>query len=290
MPALVIGTEFAAGMAAVRALLRAGGEVRTFLDPTRVGSGTVERLRASGVKTARGTLDDEGFLEQALEQVHTVVHAAADPVEPPGEVLDGAASVLSAALGARCRRLVFISHLGVEEPRGNPWLEAIAEAEEMLLDAPIDTVFVRRALTYGPADRLTAGLVEGAAGSAPDATHAPLWLGDLAAAVAAADARDEAVGGLPHLVVPLGGPELTSLGELIALLGGQITGGLGGTPARVRTTSLPDHALDLCSRDLVPAKEHPRAGTTLRTGAALVREAFGSGPPSSSGAPSSSGP
>jgi uncharacterized protein YbjT (DUF2867 family) len=280
MPALVIGAEFAVGRAAISALLRSGGEVRAFLDPTRVAAGTVERLRGSGVKVARGTLDDEGFLERALEQVHTVVHAAADPTERPAEVLDGAASMLSAALGAGCRRLVFVSHLGVERPGGNPWLEALAEAEELLVDAPIDTVFLRRALTYGPDDALTEGLIDGASGAAPDATHAPLWIGDLAAAIVAADARDRAVGALPHLLVPLGGPELTSLGELIALLGGQITGGLGGTPAKARTSALPAHALELCSVDLVPGKEHPRAGTPLRVGAALVREAFGTGPPS----------
>lgn len=278
MPVLVTGTEHASGMAAVRALLRAGGEVRTYLDPTRVPPGTLERLRASGCKAARGTLDDEGFLEQALEQVHTVVHAAADPMEAPDEVLDDLASVLSAALGAGCRRLVLVSHEGADDPRGNPWLEACAEAEQLLVDAPVDTVVIRRTLTYGPDDALTAALIDGAVGADPDATHAPLWMGDLAAALVAADSRDRAIGALPHLLVPLAGPDLTSLGELIAVLGGQVTGGLGGAPARRRPDGLPDHVLDLLSRDLVPGREHPRAGTPLRAGATLVREAFGTGP------------
>ncbi len=278
MPVLVTGAEGALGMAAISALLSSGGEVRAYLDPLAAPDGAVERLRAAGCKAARGTLDDEGFLEAALEQVHTVVHAAADVLTAPRDVLDDTASVLSAAVSAGVRRVVLMSHLGVEEPSGNPWLEALAEAEELCIDSPLDTVVLRRALTYGPRDALTAALIDGASGVAPDATHAPIYLHDLGGAVVAADDRDRADGALPHLVVPLGGPDMTSLGELIAMLGGQITGGYGGAPARTRSPLLPDHAIDLLSRDLVPERGLPTAGTSLRTGTALVRDAFGSGP------------
>jgi uncharacterized protein YbjT (DUF2867 family) len=278
MPALVTGAEHALGVAAAFALLRTGGEVRAYLDPLLAPDGTVERLRAAGCKTARGTLDDEGFLESALEQVHTVVHAATDLTADAETVLDDLASVLSAAASAGVRRVVLVSHLGVDDPRGNAWLEALAEAEELCEDSPLDAVVLRRALTYGPADRLTGALVDGAAGVAPDATHAPLYLDDLAAAVAAADARDRADGALPHLLVPLGGPDLSSVGELIAALGGQITGRYGGAPSRIVTRDLPAHAIDVLSRDLVPPRGLPTAGTTIRSGAALTREAFGSGP------------
>jgi uncharacterized protein YbjT (DUF2867 family) len=277
MPVLVTGAERATGMAALRALLRAGGEVRAYLDPLRAPDGTVDRLRALGVKTARGTLDDEGFLETALEQVHTVVHAAADVLVPPEAVLDDAASVLSAAVSAGVRRAVVLSHLGVDRAAGNAWLEALAEVEDLCVDSPVDTVVLRRALTYGIDDELTAALVRsGAAGATPDATHAPLYLTDLAAAVVAADDRDRADGALPHLVVPLGGPDLTSLGELVAVLGGQVYGGVGGAPSARR--GLPEHVLDLLSRDLVPDRRLPTASTTLRQGAALVRESLGTDP------------
>ena len=279
MPVLVTGAECALGRAAIAALLSSGGEVRAYLDPLVAPDGAVERLRAAGCKAARGTLDDEGFLESAMEQVHTVVHTATDVLTAPDEVLDDAASVLSAAVSAGVRRLVLISHLGVAEASGNAWLEAVAEAEELCVDSPLDTVVIRRALSYGPQDGLTAALVDGAAGVAPDSTHAPLFLSDLGGAVVAADDRDRADGALPHLVVPLGGPDLTSLGELIAMLGGQVTGGYGGAPSRARSPLLPDHAIDLHSRDLVPDRALPSAGTPLRTGTALVRDAFGSGPP-----------
>jgi uncharacterized protein YbjT (DUF2867 family) len=274
MPVLLTGAEHALGRAAVDALRRGGGELRVYVDPLAAPAGTVERFRSLGCKTARGTLDDEGFLETALEQVHTVVHAAADVATDPDDVLDDAASVLSAAVSAGVRRLVLVSHVGVEAPGGNAWLEALEEAEELCADSPVDTVVIRRTLTYGPEDRLTGVLVEGTAGADPDAMHAPIFLADLAAAVVAADARERADGTFPHLVVPLAGPDMTSLGELVASLGGRIRGA-GGPDA---VGDLPGHVVDLLSRDLVPDRRLPTAGTPLRVGAALVREAFGTGP------------
>lgn len=266
MPVLVTGAERGAGRAIVRALLRAGGEVRVLLDPLDAPADLVTRLRGAGCKVARGTPDDEGLLELALEQVHTVVHAAADPLTEPARVLDDLATTVSAALGAGCRRLVFVSHLGAAEPDGNPWLEACRDAEDLLAEAPIETVAVRRALTYGVDDELTTVLSETTAGAEPDAMHMPLWADDLAAAVVAADARDRARS-LPHLVVTLGGPELTSLAELVALLGGRVSDAAEDGP-------LPAHARDLLSRDLLPPRGQPAAGTTPARGAELVRHAL----------------
>jgi uncharacterized protein YbjT (DUF2867 family) len=273
MPTLVTGAATPAGRACVRALLRGGGEVRAYLDPETAAEGTVDGLRAFGVKTARGALDDEGRLELACEQVHTVVHAAADPLTAPVTVLDDLATVASAALGAGCRRLVLVSHLGVDDPGDNQWLASLAEAEELAADSPVDTVVLRRSLTYGADDPLTEALIAGAAGADLEALHAPLWIDDLAAAVVAADARDREDGVLPHLVVPLGGPRACSLGELVALLGGQVTGGLRSSIARAvpGQRRLPPHVADLLSRDLLPPTAAPSAGTSPEVGAEQVR-------------------
>lgn len=290
MPVLVTGAAHAVGRACARALLRAGGEVRVFLDPEAAPQGALEDYRAQGAKVARGTLDDEGRLELALEQVHTVVHAAADPFTDPEVVLDDLASVASAALGAGCRRIVLVSHLGADDARDNAWLAALAEAEALLAEAPLDTVVIRRALTYGPDDQLTEAVRAGAAGSSVEALHAPLWVDDLAAAAVAADARHRRAGVLPHLLVPLGGPEVASLAELIALLGGQVTGGqvtggqvtggqvTGGQGSAIARPAspgrrLPPHVGDLLSRDLLPPKGALSAGTSPRVGCAQVRAA-----------------
>jgi uncharacterized protein YbjT (DUF2867 family) len=268
MPVLITGVEDALGRAVVRALVRAGGEVRVFVDDSELAPADLTAVRGAGCKVARGTLDDEALLELALEQVHTVVHAAAGVLLDPGELLDGLASVTSAALGAGCQRLVWLSHLGADLPAGNPWLEACADGEALLAEAPIDTVVIRRALTYGVGDALTGVLADSTGGASPDALHAPLFLQDLAAAVVAADNRDRADGTLAHLVVPLGGPRQASLGELVALLGGQVRSGGAGGP-------LPFHAADLLSRDLLPPAGSPAAGTAPEAGTAAVRAALG---------------
>lgn len=272
MPVLVTGVEHALGRAIVAALCRGGGEVRAFLDPDAAPAGTVDALRGAGVKTARAAGDDEALLETALDGVHTLVHAAADPMADPARVVDDVASVTSAALSAQVTRLVLISHLGADDADGNDWLAALAEAEALVADAPLPTVIIRRALTYGLDDELTHALAEGAPGADPDALHAPVWIDDLAAAVVAADARDAEP--VPHLVVPLGGPRMASLSEVIALLGGQI-------PANPDTARLPDgsrlpgHVVDLLSRDLLPHREAPTAGTSVEAGGEQVRRERG---------------
>lgn len=269
MPVVVTGVEHALGRAVVVALRRGAADVRAFLDPTAAPGGTVETLRGAGIRTARGTLDDEALLETALHGAHTLVHAAADPMADIESLVDDAASTVSAALSAGVSRLVFVSHLGADAASANPWLAGLAEAESLVADAPLPSVVIRRALTYGLDDGLTHAVAEGAPGADPDALHAPVWIDDLAAAVVAADAR-EAVA-VPHLEVPLGGPRVASLGELIALLGGQI-------PPNRTTATLPDgsrlpaHVVDLLSRDLVPDRDAPTAGTSVEVGAEQVRE------------------
>jgi uncharacterized protein YbjT (DUF2867 family) len=269
MTVMVTGVEHALGRAVVGGLLRRGGEVRSFLDPAAGPAGTVDTLRQAGVKTARGSLADEALLETAVTGAHTVVHAAADPMAKPTDVLEDVASVLSAALSAQARRLVVVSHLGCDHARGNAWLDALGEAEALLAEAPLPTVVIRRALTYGLDDALTHAVAEGAPGADPDALHAPLWIEDLAAAAVAADADD--VAAIGHLVVSLGGPRTASLSELIALLGGQI-------PASPDTATMPDgsrlpaHVVDLLSRDLLPGRDAPAAGTSIEAGGERVRQ------------------
>ena len=242
MPVLITGAETAEGRAAARRLLRASGEVRVFVDSE--DSTAAESLRAAGCKVARGDLSDEGHLETAAEQVHTVVHLGGGPMTPPADVVDDAATVLSAALGAGCRRLVWASHVGAEDPRGNAYLQACAEVEAMFADAPLETIVVRRALTYGPGDVLTDALAMGAVPeSAKESTHQPLYVDDLALVIAEADRVRGSVSDLA-IVITLTGPTevlLSSFADLLA------------APGRGRSASpaLPAPVVGLLSRDLV---------------------------------------
>jgi uncharacterized protein YbjT (DUF2867 family) len=259
MPVLVTRAETAAGRAAAAALRRTGGEVRVWVDE-RAPAATVDACRGAGYKTAVGSLDDEGRLELALEQVHTVVHLAGDLLCEPDALLDDVASVLSAAIGAGCRRVIATSALAAGEAGPNPWLAACADAEQLLADAPLETVVFRTALSYGPDDALTRALAAPPPAQVRDVRHAPLFLDDLATAVAAADRERHDAADL-HVVVSLVGPEVVSLGELSTRLAGVVA------PA---PAALPPYALEVLTRDGTgPPDALGRSGTSLA--AALPR-------------------
>lgn len=243
VPVLITGAETAEGRATARRLMRSGGEVRVFVD-VEAPTSTADEFRAAGCKVARGTLDDEGHLETAAEQVHTVVHLAGGAMTDPAAVVDDAATVLSAAIGAGCRRLVWASHVGADDPRDNPYLLACAETEALLADAPLETVVIRRSLTYGPGDRLTALLAAGATpAEAEESTHQPLYVDDLALVIAESD---RVRGGVADLAI-----SLTLTGPTEVLLGGFAN--LLAAPDRdvARAPALPPAVADLLTRDLV---------------------------------------
>jgi uncharacterized protein YbjT (DUF2867 family) len=240
VPVLITGAETAEGRAAARRLGVSAGEVRVFVD---VGdAAAADALRAAGCKVARGSLSDEGHLETAAEQVHTIVHLGGGPMTPPDDAVDDAATVLSAAIGAGCRRLIWASHVGAGDPAGNAYLEACAEVEGMLAEAPLETIVVRRALTYGPGDPLTEALANGAVPpAAKDSTHQPLYVDDLALVIAEADRVRGSVGDLA-IMLTLVGPTEVLLGGFADLL----TAPERSTPAPLSTI-----VVELLTRDLV---------------------------------------
>lgn len=258
MPVLVTGAETGLGRVVTARLLRTGGEVRVYVDPDAAPEAVVEGYRRAGLKVARGAIDDEGRLEVALAHVHTVVHAGGGLLDDPTMVLDDLAGVVSAALGAGCRRLVWASHLGADARESNAYLRACGEAEELLADAPLETVVVRRALTYGPHDPLTAVLAAGVPGADLQARHAPLFLDDLAAALLAADA-ERGRAGPDHLMVSMAGPDIVPLEQLVGRLGAALPEAPG--------EAVPPHLADVLSRDLLPdAATLGRTGTSLTQG------------------------
>lgn len=240
MPVLITGAETAEGRAAARRFRASAGEVRVFVDADDTAA--AEALRSAGCKVARGTLEDEGHLETAAEQVHTIVHLAGGPMTAAEVVVDDAATVLSAAIGAGCRRMVWASHVGADDPRGNAYLEACAEVEAMLGEAPLETIVVRRSLTYGPGDPLTGALANGALPTlAKESTHQPLYVDDLALVIAEADRVRGGVGDLAILLT-LTGPTEVLLGGFADLL---------TAPERTAPPALSPVVTDLLARDLV---------------------------------------
>lgn len=238
---MVIGAESALGERVVRGLLRTGGQVRVYIDPDE--DDVIERFRAMGCKVARGEISDPGRLEMALTQVHTVIVAGDSLVDDPADVLDELAAVVEAAVDANVRRLVWPSWLGTDDPGQDPWLAMCAQAEELLAGLPCESVVVRRALTYGPGDAFTVALASADIGEASDAMHAPLWLGDLADALVAADDQRGDGGDVAQVRVQLAGPESMTVAALAEALRGRI--------GAIRGISLSDHTLAYLAQDRV---------------------------------------
>lgn len=207
MPVLVTGVEDAVGWLVVRRLRAQGGEVRAFCDLERPVRADVDALRALRCKVAQGALDDEGHVESALTQAHTVLHLATSPLVAAGRLLDAAATVVGAAVSVGARRLVLLSSVAAAEPAGDPWLEALAEAEAVAAAAPLESVILRCAPTYGPVSAGSDGSTALLAAAWGDTPLRPLWAGDVADLVVATD-RDR-VGADRDLLLrlSLAGPE-----------------------------------------------------------------------------------
>jgi uncharacterized protein YbjT (DUF2867 family) len=140
MPVLVTVAASALGRDLIRRIAGVGGQVRAFCDP----ADPVAELRHAGAICAVGSLLDEGHLETAMEQVHTVVHLGVGPLAgDPGLMVEEAATVLTAAVGAGVRRLIVASVTASAHDAADAVRRGAAEVEEMARSFPAPTVIVR---------------------------------------------------------------------------------------------------------------------------------------------------
>jgi uncharacterized protein YbjT (DUF2867 family) len=232
MPVLVTGAHRPLARRIAAALLEDGGEVRAH------ASGDVGALRAAGAIVASGTGDDEGHLEAALAQVHTVVHVGRGLLAPAPEVLVSEAAVVTrAATGAGVRRIVALSVPGATVDADDPLRAAMGEVERVLAAAPVPTVVVRTSLVDTPATRdalATAGLST----EERQVPVAPVRPEDVVALVVAFDRlRSSAETG--HAAFSADGPTTMALGAYLERVGvarpgsGSLVGRRALDPARV---------------------------------------------------------
>jgi uncharacterized protein YbjT (DUF2867 family) len=191
---LVTGAAGLVGRAAVAALLRQDVEhVRAVVrDPAQVGG-----LRRLGAKVALLDATDPDGLAAAMDGVFTACSLTGGLWSAPGEdpyaaVVAPAEVFLAAAGAAGVRRVVVCSPAAVGTPaaRGNPHLAAKAEVERMVAASGLEHAILRCTHVLGPGSRLLE-LLDGAApvlvpGDGRQRV-APVWVGDVAAAIAAAD-------------------------------------------------------------------------------------------------------
>jgi uncharacterized protein YbjT (DUF2867 family) len=206
MPFLVTSAQRPLPRRIVRRLLDEGGEVRAY------AHGDATSLRAAGAMVATGEVDDEGRLEAAMEQVHTVIHVGGGLLTTNLDDLERDADVVAtAATNAGVRRVILLSLPGADAHAEEPLRRAKGRVEQRFAQAEPPSVVLRVSWldTQAVTDAL---LASGLAGELGPVEIAPVRVDDLVELVAAFDrARSSATEG--HLVVAADGPERRSLAD-----------------------------------------------------------------------------
>jgi uncharacterized protein YbjT (DUF2867 family) len=256
---LVTGAAGLVGRAAVAALLRQDVEhVRAVVrDPAQVAG-----LRRLGAKVALLDATDPDGLAAAMDGVFTACSLTGSLWSPPGvdpyAAVVGPAEVFLAAAGAAgVRRVVVCSPAAVGAAAGaNPHLAAKAEVERMVAASGLEHAMLRCTHVLGPGSRLLDLLAARPPVKVPGDGRqrvAPVWVGDVAAAIAAADDAVELAA-----TWSLAGPDEVAFDDLVDavhgrpvakhhLAGGEDSPRAGLTPVQARVLavdSLADPALE----------------------------------------------
>jgi uncharacterized protein YbjT (DUF2867 family) len=202
------------------------GEVRAVVGPR---SPAADALRTTGAKVAACDLADTATLAVVMEDAHTVVHLAGSldlPDQPAYEAANHGTVVdtLDAAGEAGVRRFILLSYPGASADAENPYLRSKGRAEDAVRASNLEHVILRCTHVYGPsqrwltemrlaADRPFAAVVVGSG----DQRIAPVFVGDVAAAILAADDRASSVEG----TFGLQGPDTLTADDLVDVLAGR---------------------------------------------------------------------
>jgi uncharacterized protein YbjT (DUF2867 family) len=282
MPVVVTGATGLVGRRALEAFARSSPQVRAYVRRPDAAAA----LRALGVKTAAGEIDDVDRLAAVMAGAHTVCHLIGG-LEPPTGVSQAGYNVgtlepvVAAAERAGVRRFLYLSYPGASPQASHPYLAAKGRAEELLASSAFESVVIRCTHVYGPGGtwietvrqqaRRTPAVVVGGGRQ----VLAPVFVDDVARVLAAADDRSRATSG----VWGLEGPDRVTADELTDLLAGRRTrklhlraawaawlSRLGGRPTA-------RDVLEILSRDCVAdspdaAAEFAVARTPLREGLA----------------------
>jgi uncharacterized protein YbjT (DUF2867 family) len=221
---LVSGAAGLVGRAAVAALLRQDVEhVRAVVRHADQVAG----LRRLGAKVALLDATDPDGLAAAMDGVFTACSLTgslwSSPAEDPYAAVVGPAEVFLAAAGAAgVRRVVVCSPAAVgTAAAANPHLAAKAEVERMVAASGLEHAILRCTHVLGPGSRLLDLLAGPPPVKVPGGGRqrvAPVWVGDVAAAIAAADDAVELAA-----TWSLSGPDEVSFDALVdAVHGGPV--------------------------------------------------------------------
>ncbi len=196
MPVFVTAADHGIGPALVAALRADGAEVRAFAR----GSGDVGALKAAGAFVAVGDLDDEGHLDAAMTDAHTVVVPTDTWSADPGDLDVEVATIARAARLAAVQRIVLVSLCGADPEADVALLAAFGRAEAAVADAGMQALVVR---TDGIVEHGFVDVVSGLSGC-DDEVLAPVAADRLVAGLVALDAARSTQDGGRALFTALG--------------------------------------------------------------------------------------
>lgn len=222
MSVAIIGASGVIGRAAVRAFARVDPDVRAVVRR----AGVADELRSAGAKVAVGDLEeDQVALTASLSGADSVCHLVGGVLLDDDEAYERAivgsvGTVVTAAGRAGVRRLTFVSAIGADPSSPNAYLRAKGIAEQAVRGSGLEFAIIRTAAVYGVGGPWFELLVAGAARRPPavvgdpSTTVAPVFAGDVAAVLLAADDRADPV----HGTWALEGPDRVAVGDLVAAL------------------------------------------------------------------------
>jgi NADH dehydrogenase len=231
---LVTGGTGVIGSQTVAALLRHGHDVRLY---SRHASEHAKAWPSERVTACDGGLSEAVRLRSSLRECQAVIHLAGIVSERGADQnfqtvnVEGTRRVTEAADEAGVPRFVYVSSLGAERGRSK-YHESKRKAERHVSSFAGQWVVLRPGNVYGPRDEVISLLlkmmrvlpivpvIDGG-----DHEFQPIWVEDLAEALALSVSRDDVVG----RYLELAGPERTSMNDLIDRFR-EIT---GRSPARV---------------------------------------------------------
>lgn len=213
------------GRYAVRALARKGYRIRAACRRPDL-AGFLQPMGDVGqIQPVQANLRFPDSVSRAVEGAHVVVNCVG-VLSPTGAQTfgavhdEGARAVARTAREAGARRLLHISAIGASATSPSRYAQSKAAGEAAVLEEFPDAIILRPSVVFGPEDDFFNRFASMARISpvlpligGGQTRFQPVFVGDIAAALAAAAEADGA--GRPGTIYELGGPEVLSFRELL---------------------------------------------------------------------------